>query len=373
MKYTQQQLAERQTYLREKMAEQELDALLISQAENIHYYSNFHGEDSWLVVTMADLTIISDGRYIEQITEEAPDVPYLCQGSKNGSWYKLLAGLCHEKGILHLGFEGHIASFNDYVEMDKAFEELDVTPSLDTEILDCENIPSLGRLEKSQNELAALKRCGEIQDAALKSVEHLFKVGTTEKEFATELEYAMLKLGADGLSFPTIVAAGANGAKPHAMPSDYVFKSGEFITVDFGCQFQGYCGDCTRTVFIGEPDAEQAKVYNLVLEAHLAALNQVTAGMITGDADKIARTIISDAGYGDYFNHSLGHGTGLEIHELPNLRPNNDYVLKSGNVVTVEPGIYISNWGGIRIEDSCIITEGKAVPLTFYPKELKCF
>ena len=207
----------------------------------------------------------------------------------------------------------------------------------------------------------------------MKMIEKYLRPGITEKEIAREIDYAFLSLGAERTSFPTIVAAGKNGAKPHAKPSDYLLKAGDLVTMDFGGVYQGYCGDMTRTVAIGYADEKQKELYQLVLQAQTYAVANLRAGMTTHEADALARDIIADAGYGEYFSHSLGHGVGLEIHEHPFVRKNGQEVLAVGQVVTVEPGIYIPDWGGIRIEDTVVITEKGAVPFNHYPKQLRCF
>jgi len=205
---------------------------------------------------------------------------------------------------------------------------------------------------------------------AFQAVLPLIKIGVTELEIAAELEYQMRKRGGEGTSFETIVVSGHKSSMPHGKPSDKKIESGDFVTMDFGCMYQGYCSDMTRTVAVGKISDEQRKIYDTVKHAQEAGLSAIRAGVAGMDADKIARQVIADAGYGAYFGHSLGHGVGLLIHELPNLSPRSETILQPNMVVTCEPGIYIPNLGGVRIEDMVCVRQDGIENFTHLSKEL---
>ena len=211
------------------------------------------------------------------------------------------------------------------------------------------------RVFKDAEELAALQKAVDVADQAMESVCQIITEGMTEKEVAWRMEVAMRELGAEGPSFDTIVAAGPNGAMPHHRPSDRPIQAGEPIVIDMGAKVDGYCSDITRTICIGEADEMFRRVYDIVLGSQLTAINTVMPGMTGGDCDGLSRTVIAEAGYGDNFGHSLGHGYGLAVHEYPRVGPNADNILEEGMVFTVEPGIYLTGWGGVRIEDDVVL------------------
>ena len=217
---------------------------------------------------------------------------------------------------------------------------------------------------KDSDELVLLQRAIDASDIAMEQVCPNITEGMTEREVAWRMEMAMRDAGADGISFDTIVAAGPNGAMAHHMPTDKVIQRGEPIVIDMGAKVGGYCSDITRSVVVGEPDEMFHKIYNIVLDAQLTAIRDVKIGMNGEEADKLARDVIADAGYGDNFGHSLGHGVGLAVHEIPRVSPRSTDPLDVNSVFTVEPGIYLSGWGGIRIEDIVILGDGGATPLS---------
>ena len=360
-----QMYSRRVAQLRKLFTANDLDAVLMANPANIYYYTGFYGDDSKLLVCQDYLALLTDGRYTEQANKECPDVPLLVQSASNGPWYKLLAQACNDNNIKKLTFEGDYVTFSEYKIMSENLPN--------TELSDSGSVISQARLIKDENEIKLLQEVAAIGDKVLESVEKYFKPGITEKELAREIDYAFMALGCEGLSFPTIVAAGENGAKPHAKPSEYQFKAGDFVTIDMGGRYKGYCGDMTRTVVIGFADDKHKELYDLVLAAQDYAEKNIRPGMTGGEADALARKILTDAGYGEYFSHSLGHGVGLEIHEAPTLRPNDNYALQVGNIVTIEPGLYISGFGGLRIENTVLLTENGAVPLNKYPKAMKVF
>ena len=220
------------------------------------------------------------------------------------------------------------------------------------------------RITKDKGELVSLQRAIDASDRAMEAVCPTIQEGWTEREVAWRMEMAMRDFGADGISFDTIVAAGPNGAMAHHMPSDHVISQGEPIVIDMGARVDGYCSDITRTVVVGESDDTFRKIYDIVLGAQLTAINTVRPGMSGGDCDELSRGVIAEAGYGDNFGHSLGHGVGLNVHENPRVGPKSTDPLEPEMVFTVEPGIYISGWGGIRIEDIVVLGESGATQLS---------
>ena len=236
-------------------------------------------------------------------------------------------------------------------------------------------VPLAGRIDalrsvKTEEEQALLARAEAIGDAAFAQICTVLKAGMTEREAAAELEYLLKKNGAQGFSFETIMASGAHSSMPHAVPTDKVIEDGDFVTMDFGCIYEGYCSDMTRTVAIGHADDEQRSVYETVLRAQRAAIDAIRPGMTGEEADAVARAVIQKAGYGSCFGHALGHAVGLAIHEDPRLAPGNETVLEPGMAVTIEPGIYLPGRFGVRIEDLVVITADGCRDLTHSPKEL---
>lgn len=350
--------------LRRLLKQKQLEAILLNNKKNIYYYSAFSGDDSLLLVTHSDAYLISDGRFIAQAAAEAPEARFICRPIGTDT-FRLAAELCREQQLPSLGFEDTELSYADWRRLQAHLEGANIR------LVEAAGLPLTPRLRKDKPEQLCLQKCGELQDKALADILPLLKPGISEQELAWALEQALHTHGAQGLSFPTIVAAGENSAKPHAIPSAYRLQRGDFVTIDFGALYQGYCGDCTRTFAIGAPSPEQKAAYELVLAAQEQALAQIKPGMSCGQADKIARDIIAGGGLGEYFSHSLGHGTGLDIHEAPTLRPGSEAILEPGQVVTVEPGVYLPGRFGLRIEDSCLVTESGLLPLSHFPKELQ--
>lgn len=356
--------------LRALLRERHLNALLLSDNKNIYYYSGFAGDDSFLLVGARQTWLLSDGRFIAQAADEAPEAEFVCKQTGQ-SHFALLLQICREQQIQTLGFEGDNFTYSQWQNLQKQLDEYNDRPeNLTITLQEAGALPLQPRLCKDAGEQLALQKCGEIADKALIDIMPLLAVGISERELAWALEQAMHENGGQGLAFPTIVAAGPNSAKPHAIPSDYRLQEGDFVTLDFGAKYMHYCGDCTRTFIIGQPRPEQLAAYQLVKQAQEQALAQIKPGMTAEQADKLARDIIAEGGLGEYFSHSLGHGVGLNIHEAPTLRAGSDLVLQPGQIVTVEPGVYLPEAGfGLRIEDSCLVTEKGLMPLTNFPKK----
>jgi Xaa-Pro aminopeptidase len=341
--------------LRQRLDEEDLDGILISSPENRRYMSGFTGSAGWLLVSRDDATLATDFRYVEQAGNQAPDFN-IYRIQRGLSW---LPEWTAEHGIKRIGFESQDVTVSVHGALLKAIEEAE--NSNNPELIPTTSIVEKLRIFKDANELALLSEAIRIADEAIDQVGPQIEPGVTEEAVAWELEKAMRERGAEMISFDTIVGAGPNGALPHHRADESVIKPNDAIVIDMGAKYQGYCSDLTRTFFVGEPDDKFRKIYNTVLQAQLAAEEQVTAGMTGKECDAIARDIITDAGHGDDFGHSLGHGVGLEVHEYPHVGPTaEEDVLEDGMVFTIEPGIYIPGWGGVRIEDIVVLENGKA-------------
>ena len=339
--------------LRALLAERGLDGVLISNGENRRYLSGFTGSAGYLLISGDDSVLGTDFRYVEQAGDQSPEfrVERLAGGS---AWLPELAA---EMGMRRIGFESQDMTVHAHAAFRKAIEESDNGGMTLVETADL--VDGL-RATKYGDEMDLLARAIEITDEAMDEVGGSLEPGVTEREVAWELEKAMRGRGAEGLAFDTIVAAGPNGALPHHRPSDRVIAEGEPVVIDMGAKYEGYCADLTRTVLIGDQDETFRRVYGIVLRAQLEAEERVRSGMTGTEADAIARDVISEAGYGDNFGHSLGHGVGLAVHELPWVSPRADEPLEDGMIFTIEPGIYISDWGGVRIEDVVVLEDGAA-------------
>ena len=341
-----------------QLPEREVDAVLISGAENRRYLSGFSGSAGYLFITDERAHLATDFRYTEQATAQAAhfDVEQVRMG-----WDWLLTQL-KETSAKRVGFESQamtVATYNSL--MNAIVEDSDLSG---IELVPIADLTDGQRCFKDADELALLQRAIDASDVAMEKVCPTIAEGMTEREVAWRMEMAMRDAGSEGISFDTIVAAGTNGAMAHHMPTDKVIRQGEPIVIDMGAKVGGYCSDITRTVVVGEPDEMFHKIYGIVLDAQLTAIDKVRTGMTGEEADGLARDVIADAGYGDNFGHSLGHGVGLAVHEIPRVSPRSQDPLDVNSVFTVEPGIYLPGWGGVRIEDIVILGKDGATPLS---------
>ena len=351
-------MKDRLVRLAAQLPEQELDALLISAPKNRRYLSGFTGSAGYLLVTPQRHVLFTDSRYTEQAGNQSPHFEVI-QTNPGFGW--LLEAL-KETGVKRVGFESDhmtVASYNRVLDAIKEEEDLNRLSLIATS-----GITDELRVFKDRDELAQLQKAIDASDRAMETVCPTIQAGMTEKEVAWRMEAAMREFGADNISFDTIVAAGPNGATAHHRADDTVIQAGEPIVIDMGAQVNGYCSDITRTVVVGEPDEMFHKIYNIVLGAQLTAINTVRPGLTGEECDALSRDIIAEAGYGDNFGHSLGHGVGLAVHENPRVGPTAENVLEPNMVFTVEPGIYLSGWGGVRIEDIVILGEDGATVLS---------
>ena len=340
--------------LRQKLQEQELDSILVSTSENRRYLSGFTGSAGYLLISQSEAVLATDFRYIEQAGRQGPDFRVERIGGR-GTWLPKLAS---EMELQRLGYESEDLTVATFTAFQKTIEESDGSPRL--ELVTTAGIVERLRAYKDERELELLARAVEIADQAMDQVSHSIEPGVTEAEVAWKLEVAMRERDAEAIAFDTIVAAGPNGALPHHRAGDKVIQRGEAVVVDMGATYQGYCSDLTRTFIVGEPDETFRRVYDTVLRAQTTAEEKVVAGMTGTETDAIARDIIAEAGYGDNFGHSLGHGVGLAVHEFPGVGPNSGEPLEDGMVFTIEPGIYLTGWGGVRIEDMVVLENGRA-------------
>lgn len=350
--------ASRLTRARSLLSERGLDALLVHQAANRTYLTGFTGSAGIAVITDSEALLLVDFRYVEQAAAEAAEFEVI---KADRQFIDTLTDVVRARGLRRIGFESEsvtVKQHRDYADR--------LTPA---EILPIEGVDRL-RWIKDTDELARIERAVAIADAAFAHVQPLLRSGAVERDIAVELEFFMRRNGAEKEAFESIVASGPRSALPHGRAADRALQSGDLVTLDFGAIYRGYVSDCTRTVVLGQASAKHQEIYGTVLAAQQAALAGIRPGMTGKAADAIARTIIAEAGYGDAFGHSLGHGVGLVVHEGPSLSPREEAELAPGMVVTVEPGIYLPGWGGVRIEDLAVITVDGCRSLTRTPKDL---
>ena len=336
-----------------------LDAMLVTSAPGEFYAAGFHGE-GMAVVTPAQTWYYTDSRYIEAAGQLVKDAQVGM--IRTGQTYRQLAqDIVAAQGIRRLGFEDNYMSVAEYSQW-KEEVRAELVPA--SEILD------LLRMVKDEEELAAMKEAQRVTDEAFSEILDDIKPGVAECEIAAKLTYLMARKGAERNSFDPIVACGANGSKPHAIPSQALIQKGQFVTMDFGCVVGGYCSDMTRTVAVGQPTDEMKFVYDTVLKAQLAGIAAAHGGVTGAEIHNIGAKIIADAGYGDYFGHGFGHSLGIEIHENPRFSPLWDKVIPAGACLSAEPGIYLPGKFGVRIEDVIMLTDDGCIDITRSPKEL---
>jgi len=355
--------AQRLTAYRQKIGMQKLEGFLVTREVNIRYLSGFTGDSSWLLVTAQELFLLTDPRYSQQAQQECQNCQIVLVKE---SLEKTAMALAEAEQISNLGFEG------EHVTVAQHQKLVTAAAALHLELIPSVDMCSALRQYKDEVEIDWLRKAAGLGDQALKQLQPLIRPGITERQLGNHLKMMMLELGSEGESFETIVASGQRGALPHGAPTDKMLALGDMITLDFGCVLGGYHSDMTRTFILGEPDAKQRERYNLVLQAQMAAIDRIGPGQNTREIDTVARKIIKTAGFGGYFGHGLGHSVGLEIHESPRFSPiAAPVMLEPGMILTVEPGVYIPGWGGLRIEDMVLITEEGKDILTKFPKTLE--
>ncbi|GAK12789.1 Xaa-Pro peptidase family protein [Geomicrobium sp. JCM 19039] len=344
--------------IRNQFTVEKIDALIVESDANRRYLSGFTGSAGVIFITSDQAYFITDFRYVEQAKNQ-------CEGftivEHKGSISNELKALVEEHSITSVGFEKSYTTFEKY----------EVYKDTGIPLIPVAGLVESLRMFKDEKELSIMKEAAEIADQAFYDIVDYIKPGMKETEVRDRLEFTMRRLGADRSSFEIIVASGSRGALPHGVASDKVIEEGEFVTMDFGAYYKGYCSDITRTVAVGQPTDEMKKVYETVLEAQLLGVEQIKPGMTGKEADQICRDYIYSKGYEGKFGHGLGHGLGMEVHEGPGVSPKGNVVLKPGMVVTVEPGVYLPGVGGVRIEDDIVITADGNERLTTSDKSLR--
>ncbi len=334
------------------------DAVLLTSSHNMRYFSGFSGGEGAVVVTKTDVMIFTDSRYTEQAQNESAG----CEVKETNDYLKSACEFFEELSLKAVVFEDDFLSAAGYRRLTESCGNCEF-------VFGASEINRL-RMVKTADELDKIRKAEEIGCKAFEHILGFIRPGALEKDIALEIEYFMRKQGAEGLSFDTIASSGARTSLPHGVPTSKSVEYGDFVTMDFGCVLDGYCSDMTRTVVVGKASDEQKKIYNTVKIAQQIGLDTIRAGIKGCDADKAAREYIENCGYGQYFRHSLGHGVGLLVHELPNLSPKSQITLEENMVVSCEPGIYVPLFGGVRIEDLVVVKCDGCENLTRVTKEL---
>ena len=343
----------------------EVDAILLTSPANMRFVAGFTGE-GYVYFSRRQKVVVTDSRYVIAAKNECPGYE-IETWTSDGYFLNLLAHLKEEESVKRLGIEDEVMTVSLYHKLEK---QLQKNEGKSPDMISLENKMNQFRQIKTEKEQERIRQAEAIGDRAFTKTIAKIHEGMTEKQVAAWLEFYMKEEGEEGFSFDTIAASGEHSAMPHAIPTDKKLENGDFLTMDFGCLYQGYCSDMTRTVVIGSASEKQREIYDTVLKAQETALLGIRPGMKGSQIDAMARDVITDAGYGKYFGHALGHSVGLEIHESPNFSPREETVIKPGMVVTVEPGIYIEGIGGVRIEDVVIITEDGCENITHSTKKL---
>lgn len=334
-----------------------LDAILIMQPENRRYFSGFTGSSGYVVISKEKNHFITDFRYVEQSKKQCEGFELSITGTDK-NWMALLNGF----GYRRIGIED---GFMDVATYSKLKKEI---PAI--ELIALGNELTRIRAIKEEEEIADIRMAAHIADEAFTHILGYVKPQMSEMDVQMEMEFFMRKKGASGLSFDMIVASGIRSALPHGVASSKIIESGDLLTLDFGCIYKGYCSDMTRTIVIGKANSRQKEIYQTVLDAQQKVYDFIKPGASCQKLDEVARQHIIQQGYGQYFGHGLGHGVGLEIHELPNVNPQSMAILAENMVITNEPGIYIPNFGGVRIEDLIVVRKDGYEILSESPKEL---
>ena len=340
---------------------EDIDSALIITPQNRRYFTGFEASDGFVLASRNKNIFWTDSRYIEAARETASG----CEVRLGTDAYNQISEEMAEQGLKNVIVEASGVTLAQFADIQAKLADVSV---IGTKELD-DAINAL-RSVKSEEEVALIVKAQKIAEEALGHMFGFIRPGMTEKQVQLELDFYMLSHGAEALSFETIAVAGANSSKPHGVPGNYVIQNGDFLTLDFGATYGGYHSDMTRTVAVGSATEEMKKVYNVVLEAQLAGIDALCPGLACKDADGAARSVIEAAGYGEYFGHGTGHGVGIEIHEHPYDSMRSKETLAAGNVVTIEPGIYLPGKFGVRIEDMALITPDGRRLLTWAKKDL---
>lgn len=344
--------------LRDVMDSKGLEALWIESEFNRRYLTGFTGSAGYVLITKDRAILLTDFRYMTQAPQQAVDFEVIEHAKVSDT----LRGLLSDMNIKQLAFEQDHMTYVAYTTLAQELSPVELVP--------VSSIVEDIRMIKDAEELQIMREAADLADRTFSHILNYLKPGVSELDISLEMEFFMRKNGASSTSFDTIIASGERSALPHGVASEKLLQPNELITMDFGAIYKGYCSDITRTVMLGTPSDKQKEIYNIVLESQLYALEHIRPGMTGREADALSRDIITKYGYGPNFGHSLGHGVGMEVHEFPRLAKTGDTVLTPGMVVTVEPGIYVPGFGGVRIEDDIIITETGIEIITHSTKDL---
>ena len=350
----------RQKNCRKILDSYRLDGILFVSLENIRYLCGFTGSDGAFVITQKESFFLTDSRYWTQADEEVKGARIIHYKKKMEGVFSLLFDL----KLREIGFESAFLPFS-------AYQFLTERLANEARLLPMEDQLKNLRAVKDAHELTLIRKAIDISSNAFFRITEILKEGVVEREVALEMESLMKRDGAEAIGFDIIIASGKRSALPHGKASGKRIEKGDFILIDFGSGFQGYHSDQTRTVVCGSPSQEQRKIYQIVREAHDKAVEKVRPGIPVGEVDGAARDHIRNQGYGEYFGHGTGHGIGLAVHEDPAVNSENRGLLQEGMVFTIEPGIYIPDWGGVRIEDMVLVTPHGVKVLTYIPGDLK--
>ena len=353
----------RLTKLRKLMSARSIDAMLITNLSNVFYLSGFTGSTAALVVTDDSSYILVDFRYTLQATNECIGTQVVQYSGK--PTITALGDLINEIKPQSLGYESDVVTVVFYRKLRSV---VDTSVKLRSAV----GLVAKLRSVKDEHEILLIRRAAEIADAVYEHIIHEIKPGMTEKDVALLIDSSVRRLGGDKEGFDTIAAFGPNAASPHASPTDAILKSGQLLKMDYGVSYKKYNSDITRTVCLGTSTTRQKEIYKIVLDAQLRAIDAIAPGKTGKEIDAVARDYIASKGYGDNFGHGLGHAIGIEVHDGPAFSMLSDITLEPGMVATVEPGIYIEGWGGVRIEDDVLVTETGVEIITKAPKEFTC-
>lgn len=344
--------------IRALMAKHQLDAIVVTKYVNLHYFSGFRGDDTTLVIAKDQALLITDNRYTEQAAQQAAMFEIVEQ--KDGL-LKKTAECIKKLGAKKVGFEGNAMIYSDFVALTKLLDGIDFSTALELDTL---------RQIKDEEEIGHIRRACEIADIAFEDILKYVRPGMTEVQVAAHLENCMRENGSEGPSFTTIMASGIRGVLPHGIATDKVIQEGEFLTMDYGAISAGYDSDITRTICIGHADEKQRRIYQAVLESQKMALTMIKPGVSGKHVHVAVQENLEKYGLREYFGHGLGHSLGLEIHENPRMSAKREDILWENMLITDEPGVYIPGWGGLRIEDTVLVTKDGCEPLTKCRKEL---
>lgn len=344
-----------------KLATHGIDGFLVTNPVNIKYICGFSGSSAMILFSRSKRHLLVDSRYYDEAKQAKTElmtgfdiVPI--QGGRT------LYNLILSGGIKRLGFEPMHMTFHQYDFMVSNYRDIEMVSIL--------NFVESFRAVKSSDAIEAVRKSAEIAESTFLEILNFVKIGMTERDVKEEVERVMRYKGAENTAFKTIIVSGSRSALPHGLPSDKIIGDGDFLTLDYGCIYNGYCSDITRTIVMGKSSEKQRHLYNLISDAQQAAIDAVKPQTLAKHVDEAARKIIKLSGYGPYFKHGLGHGVGFEVHELPRLTEDSPDVLQSGMVLAIEPGVYIEKFGGVRVEDMIIVTEDGYERLTKAPEHL---